>query len=139
MAILPVFGRKGLDGHALLGQPLKQPQCRNFNHFSIMFNYIFCTTYQRIKDLFYSDIFLDNRTLCLMNAVCVPARRFSTSKFEQFRNCNRIRFYFLTITWLGLAIIRPIINNVIFKVNVFLESHFQHPQALKNIHILENR
>ena len=92
------FLLKRLGWPCLVRSALKRTPVQNFNHFSIMFNYIFSTTYQRIKDLFYSVIFLDFRTVWLMNAVCVPARRFSTSKFEQFRNCNRIRFYFLTIT-----------------------------------------
>ena len=44
------FGRKGLDGHALLGQPSKGYPGRIF--FPIMFYYIINTTYQNIGDLF---------------------------------------------------------------------------------------
>ena len=43
---------------------LKRTPVQNFNHFSIMFNYIFSTTYERIGDLFCSVIFLDFRTVC---------------------------------------------------------------------------
>ena len=42
------FGRKGLDGHALLGQPPVQ----DFNSFCTTFYYIISTTYQKIGDLF---------------------------------------------------------------------------------------
>ena len=37
----------------------------DFNYFSIMFYYIFSTTYQKIGNLFCPVIFLDFRTVCL--------------------------------------------------------------------------
>ena len=43
-----LFGRKGLDGDALLGQPSKGHPHRNFNSFSIMFYHIISTTSQQI-------------------------------------------------------------------------------------------
>ena len=47
------FGRRGLDGPALLGQPSKgHKSMQDFNSFSIMFYYIISTTYQKIGDLF---------------------------------------------------------------------------------------
>ena len=46
------FGRKGLDGHVLLGQPPKRTPMQDFNSFSILFYYISSTTYQKIGDLF---------------------------------------------------------------------------------------
>ena len=51
-ADLTGHGRKGLDGHALLGQPSKGRQYRNFSHFSILFYCIISTTYQKIGHLF---------------------------------------------------------------------------------------
>ena len=50
------FGRKGLDGHALLavlaqpskGSTVKRTPVLDFNSFSIMFYYIISTTYQKI-------------------------------------------------------------------------------------------
>ena len=46
MAILH-FGRKGLDGHALLGQPSKGRQYRNFKYVSLMLYYIFSNMCQK--------------------------------------------------------------------------------------------
>ena len=47
-----LFGRKGLDGHALLHRPalIKTPM-QDFDSFSIMFYYINSTIYQKIGDL----------------------------------------------------------------------------------------
>ena len=44
-----LFGRKGLDGHALLGKPSKKTPMQDF---FIMFYYIICTKNQKIGDLF---------------------------------------------------------------------------------------
>ena len=46
---------------------LKRTPMQDFNYFSIMFYYIFSTTYQRIGDLFCPVIFLDFRTVCRAN------------------------------------------------------------------------
>ena len=48
------FGRKGLDGRALLGHrsALKRTPVQDINCFSIMFYYIISPTYQKIGDLF---------------------------------------------------------------------------------------
>ena len=43
---------------------LKRTLVQNFNSFSILFYYIFSTTYQKIGDLFCPVIFLDFRTVC---------------------------------------------------------------------------
>ena len=44
---------------------LNKTPVQDFNSFSIMFYYIFNTTYQKIGDLFCPYIFLDFRTVCL--------------------------------------------------------------------------
>ena len=49
----PHFGRKGLNGHALLGQPSKGHPCRILILFSMIFYCIISTTYQKIGALFF--------------------------------------------------------------------------------------
>ena len=56
---LPCFGRRGLNGRALLGQPSKGHLCRILISFSIMFYYI-----KKLETYFALFIFQDFRTVC---------------------------------------------------------------------------
>ena len=75
------FRRKGLDGHALLGQPSKGRQYRNFNYFSILFYYIISTTYQKIGYLF------------------CPVHISGLSRIEIVLTCDESRTSQLSLVW----------------------------------------
>ena len=84
------FGRKGLNGHALLGQPSKGHPCRISTFFSTMFYYIISTTHKKLETYFSLLYFwtFELYVIILHLSFFLESARVESKNMETFDECN---------------------------------------------------